>query len=208
MLKIAVGKGRIESKFFGILEKSGVTLKEASNRALKLFDTDDKYQFSPIKPSDVPAYVEAGAFDVGVVGIDSVWEAGKDVYELMDLGFSICSMCVAGLDNEAAKQAYFSGKPMVMATKYVNIASRTFLGKNITDIIQLTGSVEVAPLMDLAGVIFDIVETGTTLRENGLAVYDEIYRCSAIVIANKMSLKTRRGEIDELLAHLRAGSED
>lgn len=203
MLKIAVGKGRIESKFFEMLNKDGVSLCEASSRALKLFDTDGKYQFSPIKPSDVPAYVEAGAFDVGIVGIDSVWEAGKDVYELLDLGFSICSMCVAGIDTPEAREAYFSGKPMVMATKYVNIAKKTFLEKNITDIIQLTGSVEVAPLMDLSGVIFDIVETGTTLRENGLAVYEEIYRCSAIVIANKMSLKTKRKEIDGLLGSLK-----
>ena len=152
-----------------------------------------------VKPSDVAIYVEHGAADVGIVGKDILAESGADVYELLDTGLGKCRMCVAGPENFADDP----GRSLRVATKFVNIAKAYYAaqGRDI-DIIKLNGSIELAPLLGLSDVIVDIVETGTTLRENRLKVLTEFMPISARFVANRAAFQFKRREIETLLQKL------
>ena len=153
-----------------------------------------------VKPSDVAIYVELGAADIGVVGKDILLESSPDVYELLDLGFGKCRMAVAAKNGYAEDLS----RPLRIATKFVNIAKNYFDTKNReTEIIKLYGSIELAPILGISDVIVDIVETGTTLRENDLSVIEEIVPISARLIANKSSYKFKQSQIDKIVEGLR-----
>lgn len=201
MINVALPKGRLGEKVYGLLEKTGYGCSEYDGNSRKLVFRDIKNGVSLfwVKPSDVTVYVELGAADVGVVGKDVLDEARPDVYELMDLKMGKCKMCVA------AKQGFkddFS-RPLRVATKYPKSASAYFssLGRT-TDIVKLNGSIELAPVLGISDVIFDIVETGTTLRENDLRVIAEASEISTRLIANKSAYKFRSREIGGLLSKL------
>ena len=157
-----------------------------------------------VKPSDVAIYVEHGAADVGIVGKDILAESGADVYELMDTGMGRCRMCVAGPKNFSDDES----RALRVATKFVNIARAHYeqTGRDI-DIIKLNGSIELAPILGLSDVIVDIVETGTTLKENDLAVLEEFMPISARFIANKASYQFKRAAIDALLGSMKEALE-
>ena len=154
------------------------------------------------KASDVPTYVEYGAADIGVVGKDTIMEEGRNLYEVMDLGFGKCRMCVCG--PASARELLSKNEIIRVASKYPNIAKNYFSEKKnqTVEIIKLNGSVELAPLVDLSEVIVDIVETGSTLRENGLEVLEEICPLSARVVVNQVSLKMEHERIRKLLNDL------
>ncbi len=197
MISVALPKGRLGEKAYGMFEKAGYgcpAIKE-NNRRL-IFENEElgvRYFWS--KPSDVATFVERGAADIGVVGRDILLEYSPDVYELADLGIGKCRMCVAGPKDFRDN----TDRTLRVATKFPNIARR-YYGKQsrLIDIIKLNGSIELAPILGLSDVIADIVETGTTLRENDLDVLEEIVPISARLIANKASYKFKYREIETL----------
>lgn len=198
----ALAKGRLAEKSAELLQKCGIDCANIlePTRKLVLSDASGKYKFIFVKPSDVPVYVERGVADVGVVGKDTLMEEGADVYELADLGFAKCRLAVAGypdFDLEDTKTG------LRVATKYGNIARRYFedKGQNV-EIITLHGSIELGPIVGLSDVILDIVESGKTLKENGLCVLEEICDVSARLIVNKVSLKTKSQDIKPLVAKI------
>ncbi len=202
MLNIALPKGRLGEKVYKKLEESGYNCGDIYGDSRKLIFTNDEIGVSYflVKPSDVAIYVELGAADIGVVGKDILLESSPDVYELLDLGFGKCRMAVA------AKNGYVEdlSRPLRIATKFVNIAKNYFDTKNReTEIIKLYGSIELAPILGISDVIVDIVETGTTLRENDLSVIEEIVPISARLIANKSSYKFKQSQIDKIVEGLR-----
>jgi ATP phosphoribosyltransferase len=202
MLNIALPKGRLGDKVYKLFSACGYDCSdmESDDRRLVLRDTDGQVQYLLVKPSDVPIYVEHGAADVGVVGKDVLLEGGNDVYELMDLGFGICRMCVAAPVDFREDL----GAPLRVATKYPAIARRHYAGKSREiEVIKLNGSIELAPILGLSDVIVDIVETGSTLRQNHLEVIENILPISARLIANKAAMKFKSSEIDPLMAALR-----
>ena len=207
-LTFALAKGRLAEKVAEILNGCGIdcsTLFEPT-RKLVLFDKDEKYRFIFVKPADVPTYIERGVADIGVVGKDTLVEESKDVYEMADLKFGACRMCVAGYPER--KNAVTSNCLRV-ASKYGNTARNFFLTKGINvDIIKLNGSVELGPVIGLSDVIVDIVESGKTLEANGLVVLEEIFKSSARLIVNKASLKTRYDEIMPLIEKIKKVTED
>lgn len=201
MLNIALPKGRLGEKAYKLLEDIGYKCEEFDSGKRKLVFTDKKNGVSYfwVKPSDVAIYVERGAADVGVVGKDILLEQSPDVYELEDLKMGVCRMAVA------AKKDFEddTDKVLRVATKFVNVARRHFesVGRQI-DVIKLNGSIELAPILGLSDVIVDIVETGTTLKENGLEVKEEIFPVSARLIAGKAAFPLqKRG--DRKAAHAR-----
>lgn len=202
MLSIALPKGRLGEKIYGLLSSVGYGCEEYSENLRKLVFRDEKNGVSYfwVKPSDVPVYVELGAADVGVCGKDVLDETDPDVYELMDLNAGKCRMCVA------AKRGFREDftRPLVVATKFVKSAEKYFssVGREIR-LIKLNGSIELAPVLGISDVIFDIVETGATLRENGLEIVREIYPVSARLIVNKSSQKFVREEISTLVSRLK-----
>lgn len=201
MVSIALPKGRLGNKAYKLLEKSGYTVSELMDESRKLVfeNAESGVKYFLVKPSDVPIYVEYGAADIGVVGKDILLESGADVYELLDLGIGKCRMCVA------AKEDYVedTGRPVVVATKFPNIARRYYMSTNREiDVIKLYGSIELAPLLNMSDVIVDIVETGTTLKENHLKVTEEIFPVSARLIANKASYKFKEAEINDIVRKL------
>lgn len=188
LVRVALPKGRLGDKVYNLFEKIGYPCKEIKeeNRKLVFVSDDKEVSFFLVKPSDVAVYVERGAADIGVVGKDVLLETESDVYELLDLGFGKCRFAVAG----RADFRYDNSKVLRVATKYPNVATRYFEGINQNiDIIKLNGSVEIAPLLGMSDVIVDIVETGGTLRENNLAVLEDVVDISARLIANKKSYK-------------------
>lgn len=202
MLNIALPKGRLGEKVYKKLEESGYNCGDIYVDSRKLIFTNEEIGVSYflVKPSDVAIYVELGAADIGVVGKDILLESSPDVYELLDLGFGKCRMAVA------AKNGYVEdlSRPLRIATKFVNIAKNYFDTKNReTEIIKLYGSIELAPILGISDVIVDIVETGTTLRENDLSVIEEIVPISARLIANKSSYKFKQSQIDKIVEGLR-----
>ena len=208
MLHIALSKGRLAKKALGLLEKCGVDTTFVDMDSRKLIFEDEKQQLSIIlvKPSDVPTYVERGVSDIGVVGKDTLMEQSKLLYEMLDLGFGACKLCIAGPVNKP--QSAITNANLRVATKYPNVA-RSFYssrGQSI-DIIKMNGSVELGPLVGLSDVILDIVESGATLRENGLAVQEEICDSSARLVVNKVSLKTKAERITPLLEMIRKALE-
>ncbi|MBO5237594.1 MAG: ATP phosphoribosyltransferase [Lachnospiraceae bacterium] len=204
-LTFALAKGRLAKQTLGLLEQVGITceeMKDPDTRKLLFVNEELKVKFFLAKASDVPTYVEYGAADIGVVGKDTILEEGRNLYEVMDLNLGKCRMCVCG--PESAKELLQKNEIIRVATKYPNIAKDYFQNqKNQTvEIVKLNGSVELAPIVGLSEVIVDIVETGTTLRENGLEVLEEICPLSARIVVNQVSLKMEHQRIRQLLNDL------
>ena len=204
-LTFALAKGRLAKKTLSLLEQIGITcdeMKDPDTRKLIFVNEELKLKFFLSKATDVPTYVEYGAADIGVVGKDTILEEGRNLYEVMDLGFGKCKMCVCG--HESARELLKKNEIIRVASKYPVIAKDYFNNrKNQTvEIIKLNGSVELAPIVGLSEVIVDIVETGSTLRENGLTVLEEICPLSARMVVNQVSLKLENQRIRKLLADL------
>ena len=205
MIKIALPKGRLGDKVLAQFEAAGYACPEIHTPSRKLVFSTDEVSYFFVKPSDVPIYVERGVADIGVAGSDILMEYEPDVYSLLDLGIGKCRICVAA--KAEFEDDY--GRPLRVATKFKNVASKYYssLGRTI-DIIKLNGSIELAPILGLSDVIVDIVETGTTLKENGLVVKEEIAPISARLIANKTSYKFNSKQITELQQKLQAQRKD
>lgn len=203
MLNIALPKGRLGDRVYAMFEKAGFECPAIKDPGRKLiFENPEKgVRYFWVKPSDVAIYVERGAADLGVAGKDILLEYRPDVYELLDLKLGKCRMAVA-----APEDFHDDGtRTLRVATKFVNIASDYYasLGRDI-DIIQLNGSIEIAPMLGLSNVIVDIVETGSTLRENNLAVRETIVPISARLIANKSAFQFRTAQIQTIQTSLKA----
>ena len=203
MLNVALPKGRLGDQVYDLLARIGYGCPEDYNATRKLVVENPAagIRYFLVKPSDVAIYVEHGAADVGIVGKDILTEASADVYELLDTGLGKCRMCVAA----PADYQDDPSRPVRVATKFVNVAKSYYasMGRDI-DIIKLNGSIELAPILGLSDVIVDIVETGTTLRENGLKVVTEFMPISARFIANKASYQFKHNEMERMLTKLRA----
>lgn len=200
MLDIALPKGRLGDKVYKLFKKLGFDAPEFEDDTRKLiFENKEKgIRFFLIKPSDVAVYVEKGSADIGIVGKDTLIECGADVYELLDLGFGKCDMCVCSKNGYVDDKS----KSLVVATKYPKIAKEHYKNRDI-EIIKLNGSIELAPLLGLSNVIVDIVETGSTLRENDLKVDEKILPISARVIASKSRYQFKRDIIDEIISNIK-----
>ncbi len=201
-LTIALAKGRLASQTMELLNKTGIycdEINDKKSRKLIFVNEELKLKFFLSKTSDVPTYVEYGAADLGVVGLDTIMEEGRKVLDVLDLGFGKCRMCVAG--PESAMELINQNKIIRVASKYPNIAKDYFYNEKhqTVEIIKLNGSVELAPIVGLSEVIVDIVETGSTLKENGLKVLEEICPLSARVIVNEASMKLQRERIGKLV---------
>ncbi len=203
MVNIALPKGRLGEQVYGMFEKAGFDCPDILSDTRKLFfeNKEKGVRFFWVKPSDVAVYVGRGAADLGVAGSDVLLEHQPDVYELLDLGLGVCRMMVAApkdfRDNDDIT--------LRVATKFPNIASRYYAGKSRDiDIIELHGSIELAPLLGLSDVIVDIVETGNTLKANGLEPKSEVVRISARLIANKANFKFKTEEIERVTGALEA----
>ena len=205
-LTFALAKGRLAKTTMAMFEELGITceaMKDTETRKLIFVNEDLKLKFFLSKASDVPTYVEYGAADIGVVGEDTILEEGRILHEMLDLGFGRCRMCVCG--PSSAKEKLQHGELIRVASKYPNIAKDYFYNKKLqtVEIIKLNGSVELAPIVGLSEVIVDIVETGSTLRANGLEVLEEVCDLSARVVVNPVSLKMEQERIRSLLYDLR-----
>ena len=205
-LTFALAKGRLAKKTLSLLEQIGITcdeMKDPDTRKLIFVNEELKLKFFLSKATDVPTYVEYGAADIGVVGKDTILEEGRNLYEVMDLGFGKCRMCVCG--PQSAKELLQHHEMIRVASKYPNIAKDYFYNKKhqTVDIIKLNGSVELGPIVGLSDVIVDIVETGSTLRENGLEVLEEICPLSARMIVNQVSMKMEAERIRKLISQLK-----
>lgn len=206
-LTFALAKGRLAKKSLEIFEKIGITceeIKDEKTRKLIFVNEELKLRFFLAKASDVPTYVEYGAADIGVVGRDTILEEGRNIYEVLDLGFGKCRMCVCG--PESAKDLLQHHEQIRVATKYPKIARTYFDNKKhqTAEIIKLNGSIELAPIVGLSDVIVDIVETGSTLRENGLSVLEEVCPLSARMVVNPVSMKMEQQRIAKIIEALRA----
>ncbi len=205
-LTFALGKGRLANKTLELLEKIGITceeIKDKDSRKLIFVNEELKVRFFLAKGPDVPTYVEYGAADIGVVGEDTILEENRNVYEVLDLGFGKCRMCVCG--PKEAEELLKHHERIRVASKYPNIAKEYFYNQKYqtVDIIKLNGSVELGPLVELSDVIVDIVETGSTLKENGLRVLEEICPLSARMIVNPVSMQMQSERIKKLIWQLR-----
>ena len=201
-LTFALTKGRLAKKTMSLLEKIGISCEEMmdpATRRLIFVNEELKLRFFLSKGPDVPTYVEYGAADIVVVGEDTIMEEGRKIYEVLDLGFGKCRMCVAG--PESAGKLLNGQEQIRVATKYPKIARDYFIErKNQTvEIIKLNGSIELAPIVGLSEVIVDIVETGSTLKENGLQVLEEVCPLSARVVVNPVSMRMENARITKLL---------
>lgn len=205
-LTFALAKGRLANKSLEMFEQIGITceeMKDKNSRKLIFSIEELKYRFFLSKASDVPTYVEYGAADIGIVGKDTILEEGRKLYEVLDLGIGKCRMCVCG---PQAAQEYLQHHELIrVATKYPAIAKDYFYNKKhqTVEIIKLNGSIELAPIVGLAEVIVDIVETGSTLKENGLMVLEEICPLSARMVVNQVSLKRENERITRIIQDLR-----
>lgn len=205
-LTFALTKGRLASKTLELLEEIGISceeMKDKNSRKLVFVNEELKLKFFLAKGPDVPTYVEYGAADIGVVGKDELLEEGRRAYEVLDLGFGKCRMCVCG--PAKAKELLQHHERIRVASKYPVIAKDYFYNKKhqTVDIIKLNGSVELGPIVGLSDVIVDIVETGSTLRENGLEVLEEICPLSARMIVNQVSMQMQTDRIKEIILKLR-----
>ncbi|MCQ2507445.1 MAG: ATP phosphoribosyltransferase [Dorea sp.] len=206
-LTFALGKGRLAKQTLEVFEKIGITceeMKDKDTRKLIFVNEELKLKFFLSKGPDVPTYVEYGAADIGIVGKDTILEEGRSVHEVLDLGYGKCKMCVCG---------YKESMPLLqnhelirVATKYPNIAKDYFYNTKhqTVEIIKLNGSIELAPIVGLSEVIVDIVETGSTLRENGLDVLEEVCPLSARMIVNPVSMRMESERINDLVTRLKA----
>ncbi|HBQ63566.1 MAG TPA: ATP phosphoribosyltransferase [Clostridiales bacterium] len=205
MLSVALAKGRLAELSLQFFEKAGydVSMMKEDSRRLIFTDEDRSMRFFLVKPSDVPTYVDYGAADVGIAGWDTILEEGRSFYEVLNLGFGACRMVLAGpKEYEGRLDSLTISK---VATKYPNIAREYFQRKRreSVEIIRLSGSVELAPLVGLAQVIVDIVESGRTLKDNGLVVLDTLTDISARLIVNRVSMKLENERIGALIENFR-----
>lgn len=205
-ITIALAKGRLAKQTMGILAELGITCEEMDDKDSRklIFVNEEKgYRFFLAKANDVPTYVEYGAADIGIVGKDTIVEENRKLFEVLDLGLGKCRMCVAG--PASAREALESGRLIRVATKYPKIAKDYFndIKHQTVEIIKLNGSIELAPIVGLAEVIVDIVETGSTLRENGLEVLEEVLPLSARMVVNRVSMKMEQERIGKLIEDMR-----
>lgn len=205
-ITFALAKGRLAKKAMEILEQIGITceeMKDEKTRKLIFVNEELGLKFFLAKASDVPTYVEYGAADVGIVGRDTLLEEGRKLYEVFDLGIGKCKMCVCG--PESARELLNSHEQIRVASKYPHIAKNYFYNEKhqTVEIIKLNGSVELAPIVGLSEVIVDIVETGATLRENGLMVLEEVCELSARMVVNQVSMKMENERITQIIDKLR-----
>lgn len=203
MITFALSKGRLAEKAGQLLAAAGVDTAVLSEdtRKLVLGSADGEYRFFLVKPADVPIYVESGVADLGIVGKDTLIEEGRDLYEMLDLKMGECRLCIAGYPE---RRDVLTNPHLRVATKYVNTARRVFADREEIEIIPLHGSIELAPVTGLADVIFDVVQTGSTLNANGLVVLEEVFSgITARLVVNKVSLKTKAALILPLIARLK-----
>lgn len=205
-ITVALAKGRLAKKTMEMFEQIGITCREMEDektRKLIFVNEDLKMRFFLAKANDVPTYVEYGAADIGVAGKDTILEEGRSLYEVIDLKFGKCRMCVCG--PASARALLNSHGQIRVATKYPNIAKDYFYNKKhqTVEIIKLNGSIELAPIVGLSEVIVDIVETGSTLRENGLEVLEEVVPLSARMVVNRVSMKMENARISKLISDLK-----
>ena len=205
-LTFALGKGRLAKKTLEMFEQIGITceeMKDKDTRKLIFVNEELKLRFFLAKGPDVPTYVEYGAAHIGIVGKDTILEEGRNIYEVLDLGFGKCRMCICG--PESAAELLQHHEQIRVATKYPRIAKDYFYNKKhqTVEIIKLNGSIELAPIVGLSEVICDIVETGTTLRENGLTVLEEVCPLSARMVVNQVSMKMENERITKLISDLK-----
>ena len=201
-LTVALAKGRLAQKAMDLFEQIGITceeMKDKNSRKLIFVNEERGVGVLLAKATDVPTYVEYGAADIGIAGKDTIMEEGRKLYEVVDLGIGKCRMCVCG--PESAREKLKHHELIRVATKYPNIAKDYFYNKKhqTVEIIKLGGSIELAPLVGLSEVIVDIVETGSTLRENGLTVLEEICGLSARMVVNQVSMKREQERIAGLI---------
>jgi len=206
-ITVALAKGRLAKKAMALFTKAGFPCEEIEDpdtRKLIFENKEAGMRFFLAKAPDVPTYVEYGAADIGIVGEDTIAEEGRKLYEVLDLGFGKCKMCIAGLPK--SREVLDNGSLIRVATKYPNIAKDYFYNKRhqTVEIIKLNGSIELAPIVGLSEVICDIVETGTTLRENGLVVFEEVLPLSARMVVNETSMKMEKSRINEIIDKLTA----
>ncbi len=210
-LTFALGKGRLARQALETFEKIGISCEEIHDKGTRklIFENEEqKLRFFLAKGPDVPTYVEYGAADVGIVGKDTILEEARNIYEVLDLGFGKCRMCVCG---PAEAEEYLRHHELIrVATKYPRIAKDYFYNKKCqtVEIIKLNGSVELAPIVGLSEVIVDIVETGSTLRENGLQVLEEVCPLSARMVVNQVSMKMENERITKLISDLKKVTRD
>jgi ATP phosphoribosyltransferase len=205
-ITFALAKGRLAKKSMELFEKIGITceeMKDEKTRKLIFVNEELKYKFFLAKASDVPTYVEYGAADIGIVGKDTILEENRKLFEVADLEFGACRMCVCG--PEPAKKLLMKNDLIRVATKYPSIAKDYFYNvrHQTVEIIKLNGSVELAPIVGLSDVIVDIVETGSTLRENNLEILEEICDLSARMVVNQVSMKMENERILKLIHDLK-----
>ena len=205
-LTFALAKGRLAKTAMKMFEDIGIEceeMKDEKTRKLIFVNEELKLKFFLSKASDVPTYVEYGAADIGIVGADTILEEGRKLYEVLDLGFGKCNMCVCG--PESARDLLKNHGMIRVASKYPNIAKDYFYNKKhqTVEIIKLNGSIELAPIVGLSEVICDIVETGSTLRENRLSVLEEVCPLSARMVVNQVSMKMENERITKLISDLK-----
>lgn len=204
-LTFALAKGRLAEQSMELFEKIGMPCEEMKEKSRKLIFVNEqlKLKFFLSKASDVPTYVEYGAADIGIVGKDTILEEGRNLYEMLDLGFGKCKMMVAGRPEMKEKLNNFNN--LRVATKYPHIAMEYFYQQKhqTVEIIKLNGSVELAPIVGLSDVIVDIVETGSTLKANGLVVLEDICNLSARVVVNRVSMKMEHERITQIIEKIK-----
>ncbi|MEI6580319.1 MAG: ATP phosphoribosyltransferase [Eubacteriales bacterium] len=204
-IRIALTKGRLEKPVTSLFQTMGFDCSSLIGKGRKLILPVDDFEVVLAKAADVITYVEHGACDIGIVGKDTIVESNAEMYEMTDLGFGKCVFALAG---KKGKDFYSGYSEKVIATKYPNVARKFFEGKGMdVKIIKIEGSVELAPLLELADAIVDIVETGATLKENGLEVIEEIMPISARVIVNIASMKLRKEDIESFLKDVEVAKE-
>ena len=206
-LTVALAKGRLANKAMELFGRIGISceeMKDKGSRKLIFVNEELGIRFFLAKASDVPTYVEYGAADIGIVGKDTILEEGRKLYEVMDLGIGKCRMCVCG--PESARERLNHHELIRVATKYPGIAKDYFYNRKYqtVEIIKLNGSIELAPIVGLSEVIVDIVETGSTLRENGLMVLEEVCGLSARMVVNQVSMKTENERITAIIKKFQA----
>lgn len=208
-ITVALAKGRLASFATELFEKCGLDMSELKEDSRKLVFSPEgtDIRFLMVKPSDVPVYVDHGIADIGIVGKDTLLEAGLPLYEMLDLGYGKCKVAVAGFAGERKEK--ITSNVLTVATKYPRIARMHFASKGEDiEIIKLNGSIELAPILGLSDVIVDIVESGRTLKENGLSVLEDICEVSAKLVVNRVSLKTKLCEIKPLIDGLKMALEE
>ncbi len=209
MITIALAKGRLAEKTMALLEKCGIECKEvlADTRKLIFYDAQSDMRFILVKPTDVPTYVDHGVADLGVAGKDTLMEAGLPLYEMADLKFGKCRLAIAGYPDR--KNGSLTSSVLRVATKYPETARNFYASKGISiECIKLSGSVELGPILGLSDVILDIVESGRTLVENGLAVLEEVCEVSARLAVNRASLKIKADVLVPLIERIRTAVEE